>query len=116
MPPKSSRATPKSKGTPRSARKAPEVSPVKEEEIKLPMKRIKPEEETRIDLGDNRFVSVSTYRGRSYVDMREFFFLENGELRPTKKGIALKPAEWKQLISSADRVNSDLKKAPKNEE
>ncbi|MBC8411374.1 MAG: transcriptional coactivator p15/PC4 family protein [Rhodobacteraceae bacterium] len=86
-----------------------------EEEVTLPMKRVIPEEETRVDLGDNRLVSVSVYRGRSYVDIREFFYIESGELRPTKKGIALKPAEWNQLLEVASRINADVKKTPKEE-
>ena len=62
-----------------------------QEETKLPQKRAKKDSEGKIELSDNRFVSVSSFRGRKYVNIREFYKDESGELRPSKKGIALTP-------------------------
>ena len=87
-----------------------------QEETKLPQKRAPTEEETRIDLGDNRFIMVSTYRGRQYIDTREFFHDESGELRPSKKGFALKPDEWKKLLAAKDKINANLRAKIKSEE
>ena len=61
------------------------------EEAKLPQKRAKTEKETSIELSENRFVSVSSFRGRQYVNIREFYKDESGQLKPSKKGIALTP-------------------------
>lgn len=59
---------------------------------------------------------MSSFRGRTYVDIREWFDDGSGELRPSKKGIALKPFEWNKLLSSADKVNDDLRRKAKTEE
>ena len=84
--------------------------------MKFPQKRARPEEETRIDLGGNRFIMVSEFRGRVYIDTREFFYDESGELRPSKKGIALKLDEWKKLIAAKEKINSSLTRKRNEEE
>jgi hypothetical protein len=35
--------------------------------------------------------SLSTYKGKTYVDLRIFFKASDGEFRPTKKGITISP-------------------------
>lgn len=36
-------------------------------------------------------VSLSTYKGKTYVDLRIYYKASDGEYRPTKKGITLSP-------------------------
>jgi len=56
------------------------------------------------ELSDKRRVSLSTFRGKTYVDIREFYE-KDGVLLPGKKGISLNMDQWetfKNLISSVD--------------
>lgn len=64
----------------------------------------------RFELGNNRFVSVSEFRGRKYVDIREYYVdKKTAELKPSRKGIALKPEEWTSLTKQlADAIDKQL--------
>ena len=42
------------------------------------------------------------------MNIREFYKDESGEMRPGKKGIALKPEEWKKLLGASDKINEEL--------
>jgi len=52
--------------------------------------------EARWPLSQSKFVGVGLYKGRLQVDLREWFGAP-GELKPGKKGISLRPAEWSAL-------------------
>ena len=118
MPPKSNRSPSRSasKRTVKSEKLVAEVAEAPYEEMKFPQKRARTEEETRIPLGDDRYIMVSTFRGRQYIDTREFFYDESGELRPSKKGIALKPDEWKKLLAAKEKINASLRGKARSEE
>ena len=45
----------------------------------------KSEEDEGWHLGNNRFVKVREFRGKIYVDIREFYE-KDGEMKPGKKG------------------------------
>lgn len=54
---------------------------------------------TTLKIGNNRFVSLSNFKGVLYVDIREFYEdKESGELKPGKKGMktSLNIGEGKQ--------------------
>jgi hypothetical protein len=53
--------------------------------------------------------SLSTYRGKTYVDLRIFFKARDGEYRPTKKGITISPDLLPQLEEAVQKL---LEKAP----
>ena len=36
-------------------------------------------------------VSLSTFKGKTYVDLRIYYKASDGEYRPTKKGVTLSP-------------------------
>lgn len=55
-----------------------------------------------------RRVSISEFRGRRSVDIREFYE-KNGEILPGKKGIALTPTQWEKLLEIAKEVTTALK-------
>lgn len=59
-------------------------------------------------IGDNRFITLSSFKGRTYVNIREYYRTDDGELRPGRKGIALKPSEWKRLLAEAETINQQL--------
>ncbi|KAL1497712.1 hypothetical protein ABEB36_008624 [Hypothenemus hampei] len=61
------------------------------------------------DLGKNRFVKVSEFKGKVYINIREFYNAE-GELRPTKKGVMLTPEQFQRFKASIDEIDEELKK------
>lgn len=59
-------------------------------------------------MGDNKFVTVSQFRGRRSVHIRQFFTDMNNITRPTKKGLVLTTHEWRNLTQIVDDVNKTL--------
>lgn len=50
-------------------------------------------------------IGINEYEGKEYIDIRQFFQIEEGEWRPTKKGFTLpldKLAELKEAIEQLD--------------
>jgi len=56
------------------------------------------------DLGRMRKLSIMEFKGNKFVNIREYYEA-GGELKPGKKGIALKPQEWQKLLEVSDEVN-----------
>ncbi len=59
-----------------------------------------------IERGETEVVRVSTeeYKGRKYVDVRIYFENDQGEWKPTKKGVTIQPdkvEEFLELIKKA---------------
>jgi hypothetical protein len=57
------------------------------------------------DLGANRRVMVSKFRGTSYVSVREFYE-KDGEMRPGRKGISLPEEQWRAVLAARDLVDA----------
>jgi len=68
------------------------------------------EDGNRFPLSKNRFVTVSTFKGKVRVDIREFYMTDDGERRPGKKGISLSLEEWKKLASNLSDIQKAIKK------
>jgi hypothetical protein len=52
-------------------------------------------------------ISLSTFKGRTYVDIRLFYVDASGELAPTKKGVTVTPELWDDFragIASAEEA------------
>lgn len=64
-------------------------APKKQKEEKLPDGGV-------VSLGSNKFVTVTEFRGKVYVGIREYYE-KDGELKPGKKGIALSLEQWNLL-------------------
>ncbi|NTW38075.1 MAG: transcriptional coactivator p15 [Syntrophobacteraceae bacterium] len=47
--------------------------------------------------GEPRRVSLSKYKGKTYADIRIYYKADDGEYRPTKKGITVSPAQLPEL-------------------
>jgi len=65
-----------------------------------------------VSLDTRRFVSVSSFHGKSLVDIREFY-VDGGELKPGKKGISLTTEQWEKLGQDIDGVSNSLPGATK---
>ncbi|XP_022126499.1 RNA polymerase II transcriptional coactivator [Pieris rapae] len=58
-------------------------------------------------LQGKKLVKVREFKGKVYVDIREFYE-KNGELLPGKKGISLQPDQWRKLLSLGDEINETI--------
>ncbi|XP_049867944.1 RNA polymerase II transcriptional coactivator [Pectinophora gossypiella] len=58
-------------------------------------------------LQGKKLVKVREFKGKCYVDVREFYE-KNGELLPGKKGISLTPEQWRKLLSLGDEINETI--------
>lgn len=47
---------------------------------------------------DRIIVTVKEFKGKTYVDVRNFFENDEGEMVPTKKGVSLTPENLDELI------------------
>lgn len=56
-------------------------------------------------LGRMRYVSVREFRGRTMIDIREYYD-KDGETRPGKKGIALNVEQWTALKGHIDDIDA----------
>ncbi|KAI9297663.1 ssDNA-binding transcriptional regulator [Neoconidiobolus thromboides FSU 785] len=50
-------------------------------------------------------LSVRTFKGNTYIDIREFYTDKNGNLAPGKKGISLKVDEYKAIKKHLDDID-----------
>ncbi|KAL3319026.1 Transcriptional coactivator [Cichlidogyrus casuarinus] len=56
--------------------------------------------EGRIDLTGNKYISVRNFKGRQFIDIREYYMdKSDGQLKPGKKGVALNVDQWRVLKS-----------------
>jgi hypothetical protein len=55
---------------------------------------------------DRIIVTVKEFKGKTYVDVRNFFENDEGEMVPTKKGVSLTPENLDELI----RILGEAKK------
>lgn len=66
-----------------------------------------------LDLPGTRRVTVSTYRGGLYVDIREWYTdKKSGETRPGKKGISITPEQWEKCVANAGEVDRLMNPPP----
>jgi hypothetical protein len=62
-----------------------------------------------LPLGSDRRVSVSSFKGETYVSIRQCFLSHDGEYLPTKNGISLTAPQWKKLLRAAPEIGKMLK-------
>lgn len=83
-------------------------TPVKKS--KATPKNVKSDDENDVfDLGKNRKVTVREFKGKTLIDIREFYNKDGKEL-PGKKGIALSGEQWRKLLDYADEINEAVAK------
>jgi len=61
------------------------------------------------ELNKNRFVSVSEFKNQIRVDIREYYFDDNGDRKPGKKGISLSMEEWNKLLNHLPKIEKAIK-------
>lgn len=67
------------------------------------------DDSAKFELSKNRFATVSEFKGKVRVDIREYYMTDDGERRPGKKGISLSIEEWKKLTSQLDDIEKKIK-------
>jgi len=53
-------------------------------------------------------VSISTFKGKKYLDIRVFYQDDSGEFKPSKKGVALSPELLGELEAALSKVKETL--------
>ncbi|KAK0615878.1 transcriptional Coactivator p15-domain-containing protein [Bombardia bombarda] len=60
------------------------------------------------DIGNHRRVGTSEFKGKTLVNIREYYTTADGELRPGKKGISLSLEQYKNLLQIIPKLNAEL--------
>jgi hypothetical protein len=60
-----------------------------------------------VDLGAKKRVSVSTFKGKTLIDIREYYG-DDDDLKPGKKGIALSIEQWKKLKENFAAIDEKI--------
>ncbi|XP_009467401.1 PREDICTED: activated RNA polymerase II transcriptional coactivator p15-like [Nipponia nippon] len=68
------------------------------------------EEEGMFQIGKMRYVTVSCFKGKVLVDIREFYTDKEGSMKPWRKGIALSAEQWNQLKEIIPEIDAAAKK------
>ena len=55
-------------------------------------------------------IELREFEGHPYVDVREFYYAEDGKRLPTKKGITFSPKVLEQVIEGLVQVQNNLDK------
>ncbi|KAB0793861.1 hypothetical protein PPYR_13487 [Photinus pyralis] len=66
-------------------------------------------EENSWSLGKNRFVKLTEFKGKWYVNIREFYDAD-GELKPGKKGIMLTMEQWHKFKEIVPELEEAVKR------
>ncbi|CAH8448182.1 unnamed protein product [Dicrocoelium dendriticum] len=62
-----------------------------------------------IDLTGKKFVCVRQFKGRTFVDIREYYEdKSSGDLKPGKKGISLNVEQWDNLKQVVDEIDKEI--------
>ncbi|XP_065566713.1 RNA polymerase II transcriptional coactivator-like isoform X3 [Artemia franciscana] len=67
------------------------------------------DEEPTWTLDKKRFLKVRSFKGKTFVDIREYYEDASGNLMPGKKGISLSVQQWKKVQEAMDEVDEALK-------
>ena len=61
-------------------------------------------------LSDKRFVGVRSFRGKTLVDVREFYTNDAGVLLPGSKGMSMTESQFQALCKNAENVSRETQK------
>lgn len=62
----------------------------------------------RKDGAEELRIAVRSYQGRRYADARLYYCAEDGEFRPTSKGITIRKHELPAVLSALESALTDL--------
>lgn len=55
-----------------------------------------------------RIIQISKFKGKVRIDLREYYNDDNGEWKPTKKGVSLDKAQWEKIQSLMSLINEAI--------
>ncbi|MGB2983671.1 MAG: transcriptional coactivator p15/PC4 family protein [Candidatus Bipolaricaulia bacterium] len=61
-------------------------------------------------LGSQIHIRLSKFRDRDYLDIRNFYETEDGEWKPTRKGIAVPVEFYDELIEGLTEAKGEIEK------
>ena len=62
-----------------------------------------------LDKGEDQVrVSLSEFHGRQYVDVRAFYMADDGEWKPTRKGVTLNPELMREVHDAIGKSLEEL--------
>jgi len=67
-------------------------------------------------MGSRIHVRLSRFHGRDYLDIRNFYEADDGEWKPTRKGIAIPVELYTDLISALKEAEQPIKNLPPTKE
>ncbi|KAI1389764.1 PC4-domain-containing protein [Hypoxylon trugodes] len=59
-------------------------------------------------LGGTRRATVSGFKGKTFINIREYWTDASGDLKPGKKGIMLTPEQYNKLLEVIPSINAEL--------
>ena len=62
------------------------------------------------DPGNQIHVRISRFRERDYLDIRNFYETEDGEWKPTRKGIAVPVEFYDDLMAALGKAKPEIEK------
>jgi|TARA_B100000513_G_scaffold182327_1_gene101773 hypothetical protein len=63
-------------------------------------------------LGSNKMLRVKEFKGKTYIDIREFYEDKgSGEMKPGKKGISLSTDCWQKVVASLSQIQQAVEDA-----
>ncbi|KAI1778337.1 transcriptional Coactivator p15-domain-containing protein [Hypoxylon cercidicola] len=60
-------------------------------------------------LGGTRRATVSNFKGKTFVNIREYYSDAAGDLKPGKKGIMLTPEQYIKFLEAIPSINAELR-------
>lgn len=70
-------------------------------------KKTNESEEPFWELDNYKRVTIREFRGKTFIDIREFY-QKDGQQLPGKKGITLSPALWKKLMEHSEDITKTI--------
>lgn len=53
-------------------------------------------------------VSTESYKGRDYIDVRIYYEADDGEWKPTKKGVTIAPDKAEEFIELVSKASKEM--------
>ncbi|MFP4363924.1 MAG: transcriptional coactivator p15/PC4 family protein [Spirochaetia bacterium] len=61
-----------------------------------------------VQIGKDIRVQAEEFKGKWYVSIRKWYEDDEGEWRPTRKGINMKVEEWNEFLQKLDEIRKDI--------
>lgn len=55
-------------------------------------------------------MKLTEFKGKWYINIREYYMGNDGDLKPGKKGIMLTMEQWQKFRGSIDEIDEAIKK------